>query len=121
MYDAIVVGARCAGAPTAMLLARRGRRVLLCDRGFFPSETVSNGAFNAPGPLYLKRWGLLDRLVATRVPPITVGITHRPDRDDRVEYRRPMYAPMRRVLDQLLVTAAVEAGVDMCEHFRVAD
>jgi choline dehydrogenase-like flavoprotein len=26
-YDAIVVGARCAGSPTAMLLARRGYRV----------------------------------------------------------------------------------------------
>jgi flavin-dependent dehydrogenase len=121
MYDAIVVGARCAGAPTAMLLARRGHRVLLCDRGAFPSDTVSNGAFNAPGPLYLKRWGLLDRLVATRVPPITVGITHRGGQDDRAEYGRPMYAPMRRVLDHLLVTAAVEAGVELREHFRIAD
>ena len=26
-YDAIVVGARCAGSPTAMLLARKGYRV----------------------------------------------------------------------------------------------
>jgi flavin-dependent dehydrogenase len=121
MYDAIVVGARCAGAPTAMLLARRGHRVLLCDRGSFPSDTVSNGAFNAPGPLYLKRWGLLDRLVATNAPPITFGITHRGGRDDRVDYGRPMYAPMRRVLDHLLVTAAVEAGVEVREHFRVAD
>ena len=32
MYDVIVVGARCAGAPTAMLLAQRGRRVLLVER-----------------------------------------------------------------------------------------
>ena len=36
MYDAIVVGARCAGAPTAMLLARRGRRVLLLERADLP-------------------------------------------------------------------------------------
>jgi flavin-dependent dehydrogenase len=41
MYDAIVVGARCAGAPTAMLLARHGHRVLLVDRASFPSDTVS--------------------------------------------------------------------------------
>jgi flavin-dependent dehydrogenase len=121
MYDVIVVGARCAGAPTAMLLARRGRRVLLCDRGSFPSDTVSNGAFNAPGPLYLKRWGLLDRLVASGVPPITVGVTHGSGHDDRAEYRRPMYAPMRRILDHLLVTAAVEAGAELREHFTVSD
>jgi flavin-dependent dehydrogenase len=121
MYDAIVVGARCAGAPTAMLLARRGHRVLLCDRGSFPSDTLSNGAFNAPGPLYLKRWGLLARLVASGAPPITVGVTHASDGDHRTEYRRPMYAPMRRVLDDLLVTAAVEAGAELREHFRVSN
>ena len=38
MYDVIVVGARCAGAPTAMLLARAGHRVLLVDRASFPSD-----------------------------------------------------------------------------------
>ena len=35
-YDAVVVGARCAGSPTAMLLARRGYRVLLLDRAASP-------------------------------------------------------------------------------------
>jgi flavin-dependent dehydrogenase len=39
MYDAIVVGARCAGSPTAMLLARKGYRVLLLDLTHFPSNT----------------------------------------------------------------------------------
>jgi flavin-dependent dehydrogenase len=34
-YDAIVVGARCAGSPTAMLLARMGHRVLVVDRQRF--------------------------------------------------------------------------------------
>jgi S-adenosylmethionine:tRNA-ribosyltransferase-isomerase (queuine synthetase) len=32
MYDAIIVGARCAGSPIAMLLARMGYRVLVLDR-----------------------------------------------------------------------------------------
>ncbi len=31
MYDVIVVSARCAGSPTAMLLAGKGYRVLLVD------------------------------------------------------------------------------------------
>ena len=41
MYDAIIVGARCAGAPTAMLLARKGYRILLVDKATFPSDTIS--------------------------------------------------------------------------------
>ncbi|HYR27093.1 MAG TPA: FAD-dependent monooxygenase, partial [Thermoanaerobaculia bacterium] len=41
MYDAIVIGARCAGSPTAMLLARRGFKVLLVDKATFPSDTIS--------------------------------------------------------------------------------
>src|SRR5262249_62304837 len=69
-YDAIVVGARCAGAPTAMLLARRGWRVLLVDRATFPSDTVSTHLMHAPAVAALARWGLLDRVVATGCPPI---------------------------------------------------
>ena len=41
MHDAIVIGARCAGSPTAMLLARRGFKVLLVDKATFPSDTIS--------------------------------------------------------------------------------
>ena len=69
-YDVIVVGARCAGAPTAMLLARQGHRVLLVDRATFPSDTVSTHLVHQPGIAALARWGLLDRLVATGCPPI---------------------------------------------------
>ena len=70
-YDAIVVGARCAGSPTAMLLARQGYRVLLLDRARFPSDTVSTHLIHAPGVAALDRWGLLDRLVATGCPAIS--------------------------------------------------
>jgi flavin-dependent dehydrogenase len=44
MYDVIVIGARCAGSPTAMLLARKGYRVLLVDRATFPSDVVRRRA-----------------------------------------------------------------------------
>ena len=69
-YDAIVVGARCAGAPTAMLLARKGYRVLVVDRATFPSDTVSTHVIHAPGVAALQRWGLLDEVIATGCPPI---------------------------------------------------
>jgi len=64
MYDAIIVGARCAGSPLAMLLARKGYRVLLLDKASFPSDTISTHHIHQPGVAHLKRWGLLDKLRA---------------------------------------------------------
>ena len=69
-YDAIVVGARCAGSPTAMLLARKGYKVLVVDRARFPSDTISTHLIHPPGVAALKEWGLLDRLIATGCPGI---------------------------------------------------
>lgn len=123
-YDAIVIGARCAGAPTAMLLARRGHRVLLVDRAAFPSDTMSTHLVHPPGVAALARWGLLDRLAATGCPPIdfytfdfgpiTVAGTPRP-----VDGIAAAFCPRRTVLDELLVEAAVEAGVELRERFVV--
>ena len=69
-YDAIVVGARCAGAPIAMLLAAAGHRVLVVDKATFPSDTVSTHMIHAPGVAALRRWGLLGEVVASGCPPI---------------------------------------------------
>ena len=48
MYDVIVVGARCAGSPTAMLLARKGYRVLLVDKATFPSDAPRGHFIHQP-------------------------------------------------------------------------
>lgn len=66
MYDAIVVGARCAGSPTEMLLARKGYRVLVLDKAGFPSDTLSAHYIHQPGAAKQHRWGVLDKLVASR-------------------------------------------------------
>jgi flavin-dependent dehydrogenase len=71
MYDAIVIGARCAGASTAMLLARAGHEVLLADRAPFPSEIPHGHFIHRHGPARLSRWGLLDRVFATGCEAIT--------------------------------------------------
>ena len=72
MYDVIVVGARCAGAPTAMLLAQNGYRVALLDQDIFPSDMHMSTHFIHPrGIAYLQRWGLLQTLQATDCPPVT--------------------------------------------------
>ncbi len=126
MYDAIIVGARCAGSPTAMLLARKGYRVLLVDRATFPSDIMSTHYIHQSGVAALKRWGLLDRLVATGCPPIKqfaldVGdftLTGSPPPADGVT---DGYGPRRKVLDKLLVEVATEAGAEMREAFTVQE
>jgi 2-polyprenyl-6-methoxyphenol hydroxylase-like FAD-dependent oxidoreductase len=124
-YDAIVVGARCAGSPTAMLLARKGYKVLVVDRATFPSDTVSTHIVHPPGVAALRRWGLLDRLVATGCPPIDTyafdfgpfTLAGAPGTDEA-----PVaYGPRRTVLDKLLVDAASEAGAEVRERFTVEE
>ncbi len=124
MYDAIVIGARCAGAPTAMLLARQGHRVLLLDRATFPSDTMSTHLIHPTGLAALRRWGLLDELIATSVPALPrlrfdfgpVVLEGTPPAVDGISEH---YAPRRRVLDKLLVDAAVAAGVEVREQTAV--
>lgn len=122
-YDAIIVGARCAGSPTAMLLARKGYRVLVVDRATFPSDTVSTHVVQPLGVAALARWGLLGRLTATGCPPIhtyafdfgPVTISGSPGTAES-----PVaYCPRRLILDKLLVDAAAEAGAEIREGFTV--
>lgn len=118
-YDVVVVGARAAGASTAMLLARAGKRVLLLDRGRPGTDTVSTHALMRAGVLQLSRWGLLDRVVAAGTPALTRTTFRYPDHEPVVVSIRPspgvdaLYAPRRTVLDALLVEAAVEAGAEL--------
>jgi len=124
-YDAIVVGARCAGSPTAMLLARLGHRVLVVDRATFPSDTVSTHVVQPLGVAALARWGLLDRLTATGCPPIhTMTFDFGPFMIAGTpgnEESPVAYCPRRTILDKLLVDAAAEAGADVREGFTVEE
>ena len=124
-YDAIVVGARCAGAPTAMLLARKGYKVLVVDRARFPSDTISTHIVHPPGAASLRRWGLLDRVVATGCPPIhTYAVDVGPFTISGAPgtAEEPVaYGPRRTVLDKLLVDAASEAGAEVREGFTVEE
>lgn len=114
-YDALVVGARCAGAATAMLLARKGWRVLVIDRGSYGADTISTHALMRGGVLQLHRWGVLPRLQEAGTPPVREATFHYGDKritvavvpSDGVD---ALYAPRRTLLDSALVRAAGEAG-----------
>ena len=123
-YDAIIVGARCAGAATAMLLARRGYRVLLLDRARLPSDVPHGHMIHKDGPRRLKAWGLLDRIVQLGTPPVTTAATNFGDftlmsRNLEIDGVAWGYGPRRRIFDQLLVEAAVAAGAELRDGFSV--
>ncbi|MEU0113991.1 NAD(P)/FAD-dependent oxidoreductase [Streptomyces bobili] len=123
-WDVIVVGARCAGGPTAMLFARQGYRVLMLDRAASGTDTLSTLYIQQPGVSRLERWGLLDAVKATGCPPL-----------DRIVYEiddvrlagcagpngtvHASYAPRRHRLDEILVEGAVAAGVEFRDHCGV--
>jgi flavin-dependent dehydrogenase len=124
-YDAIVVGARCAGAATAMLLARAGLRVLLADRGAFPSDIPHGHFIRRRGPERLRRWGLLDP-VAAGSPPIDAWLSDLGDGELLATGvcaggLASAYGPRRTVLDGALVNAAVAAGAELRERWVIEE
>lgn len=125
-YDVIVVGARVAGASTAMLLARRGHRVLMVDRVAMPADTISTHAILRTGVLQLSRWGVLDRVAAAGTPAVdhmTLGFGR-----ERIPFQMKgdfgidrLYAPRRHLLDSILAEEATASGADFSERTRMVD
>jgi flavin-dependent dehydrogenase len=128
-FDTIVVGGRCAGAVTAMLLARAGQRVLVLEAGRANSDTLSAHALMRAGVLHMHRWGLLEAIQAAGTPPI--HRIHRTEfhygNDVEIVDVRPdtgvtaLYAPRRTVLDQVLADTAERAGAQIRTGARVTE
>ncbi len=125
-HDVVVVGARCAGAATAMLLARLGHDVVVVDRASFPSDTLSTHAIARSGVVQLHRWGLLDRVLESGAPPIRRVSFHVGDDVTTKVVKASagidlLVAPRRHILDTILVEAAIEAGADLRTGISVSD
>ena len=126
MRDVIIVGARCAGSPLAMLLARKGWSVLLVDKNTFPSDTMSTHFIHPTGTARLKRWGLLDEVAASNCPRIDTWkfdmghaiFAGHPPPFEGVDYS---HCPRRTVLDDILVRGARRAGAEVREGFVVRE
>ncbi|HUR19393.1 MAG TPA: NAD(P)/FAD-dependent oxidoreductase, partial [Vicinamibacterales bacterium] len=125
-FDVVVIGARCAGAATAMLLARAGHRVLVVDRGRYGTDTVSTHALMRGAVVQLHRWNVLPTVIAADTTPIrqatffygadTVSVPIAPR--DGID---ALYAPRRHVLDRLLVDAASSAGAEVVYGVRIRE
>jgi flavin-dependent dehydrogenase len=125
-YDAVVVGARPAGAGTALHLARGGCSVLVLDRAPALGDTLSTHALLRGGVLQLARWGLLDRVVAAGTPPVRRSTYHLAHGDIPITIKPAagvdaFYAPRRAVLDRIVLDGAAEAGATVRLGVRVAD
>jgi flavin-dependent dehydrogenase len=125
-YDAVIVGARAAGAATALLLARRGRRVLVVDRGVYGSDTLSTHALMRAGVQQLARFGLLGRIEVSGAPLVSRTVFHYEDEivDVPIAPRGSvpgLFAPRRTVLDRTLVDGAVHAGAEVRYRLRLAE
>ncbi|TPN76728.1 NAD(P)/FAD-dependent oxidoreductase [Mesorhizobium sp. CU3] len=125
-YDAVIVGARCAGAATAMLLARAGLNVLAIDRKPYGSDTLSTHALMRPAVLQLARWGLLKPLLEAGTPLIETTTFHYGDEEIVIPLAAGsdlpgLIAPRRTVLDRILVDAARKAGAEILHEMVVGD
>jgi flavin-dependent dehydrogenase len=123
-YDTVIVGARCAGAATAMLLARAGHRVLVVDRGRYGTDTLSTHALMRGAVVQLHRWDVLPAVTASGTPPVRQATFVYGDESVTVPIKPrdgvdALYAPRRHVLDRLLVDAASAAGADVVYGVRI--
>jgi menaquinone-9 beta-reductase len=123
--DVLVVGARCAGAGVAMLLARRGLRVLAVDPGAYGEDTVSTHALMRGAVMQLHRWGVLPAIVAAGTPPVRRTSFQYGAEVIDIDIRAAdgfdaLYAPRRTVLDAALVDAARAAGADVRHGMSLA-
>jgi flavin-dependent dehydrogenase len=121
-YDAVIVGGRCAGAASGMLLARAGLRVLVLEASRPGSDTLSTHALMRGAVLQLQRWNLLDAVVAAGTPAIRSTEFHYGDETETVDNRpgtTPLRAPRRTLLDAVLQDAARAAGADVRHGVRV--
>jgi flavin-dependent dehydrogenase len=125
-YDAVIIGARCAGAATALLLARSGAKVLMVDRQAYGSDTLSTHALMRAAVLQLTRWGLIPALAAAGTPAIRSTTFHYGSEPIRVDIKPEhgvecLLAPRRTVLDRLLVDAARNAGAEVRHGVLLSD
>lgn len=125
-YDVVIAGARCAGASTAMLLARSGLRVLVVDPTKRGSDTLSTHALMRGAVLQLHRWGLLDSVRLSGAQAIRRTTFHYGDETIEIPIKQrdgvgELYAPRRTVLDAVLVDAALAAGAEVAHGRSVVD
>ena len=114
--DVLVVGAGPAGSAAALVLARRGYDVVLADRAAFPRDKVCGDALIPDALAALATLGVLDRVLPLSRPLHEVRL-YPPDGRE-VRLRGECAVVQRRAFDDLLRTAAIDAGARFLAPYR---
>lgn len=117
-YDVLIIGARPAGAATAMLLARKGLKVLAIDRQAYGSDTLSTHALMRGAVMQLARWDLLKDVMQAGTPAIRRTSFYYGDEAIDIDIKPgngvdALIAPRRKLLDRVIVDGARRAGADI--------
>ncbi len=122
-FDVVIIGAGPAGTSCASLLARRGIRVLLCDKATFPREKICGDCINPGCWDFFNMLGVADE-VASNAEHITgIRIAGRSGKVLDIPFKThlppkpfaPFMAIKRSKLDSLLLHRAVAEGATFCE------
>jgi flavin-dependent dehydrogenase len=122
--DVVIVGSRCAGTAAAVPLARAGLKVIVLDKGGFPSDTLSTHVLVPNGVQELQSMGALEGILALG-PSKSRYLTVRDGDVEIIERFRPFsgidYALCipRDQQDAVLVQAARDAGAEIRERTKV--
>jgi 2-polyprenyl-6-methoxyphenol hydroxylase-like FAD-dependent oxidoreductase len=118
-FDAVIVGARAAGASLAIHLSRAGKRVALVDRATFPSDTLSTHVIYPNTIARLGQIGVLDEVLAHAPPPLYTAWYHEGRMfvapHTPVEGRDWALCVRRITLDAIVLSAARALGTRLFE------
>ncbi|MDB4975132.1 MAG: monooxygenase, FAD-binding protein [Myxococcaceae bacterium] len=122
-WDVIIVGARCAGATLATLLARQGVRTLLLEASSRGSnQPMSTHLVQSPGMAVLDRLGLGQRV--REVTPASARLRFALDQSSLITTaaeERAARCVRRSTLDPWLQDTAEAAGAELRFRHRVVD
>lgn len=125
ILDALIVGGGPAGGTAALLLGRKGLRVMVADKATFPRRKVCGEYISAPTWPILEELGIAAELAARAGPPVErVGLFARD-----VSIDAPMPAPDqpqafgraigREILDAALLERAARDGAQVLQRSSV--
>lgn len=114
--DVLIVGAGPAGSAAAITLARAGRQVLLIDQHDFPRDKICGDGLIPDAMLAFEQLGLTAQVRALARP--IKGLTCHGPKGGSLDIPGDLAVLPRKVLDDLLVKTAVEAGATLKTPWR---
>ncbi|MGH8066455.1 MAG: NAD(P)/FAD-dependent oxidoreductase [Candidatus Entotheonellia bacterium] len=119
-WDIAVIGAGVAGSTAAVLLAQRGLRVILIEKGAYPRQKVCGEFLSPEGAGVLRRLGVWPQIEAHHPPRIDGFTLSAGRRETRHRLPAPGWGVSRWVLDHVLWEHAKRSGVMTQERCTVA-